>query len=68
VKEFGLLKKFIEWFGVDKIDCLLADREFIDHKWLDFLNKNNIKYYIRTRNNFKVFCFDKNEKNCFLDV
>jgi len=47
---------------VDKIDCLLADREFIGYKWLDFLNKNNIKYCIRIRNNFKVFCFDNHEK------
>jgi hypothetical protein len=57
-----LLKQFIRWFGTDCIDCLLADREFIGHHWLGFLNKNRIRYYIRLRNNFKVFCFDKNEE------
>jgi len=32
-----------------------------------FLNENNIKYHIRVRNNFKVFCFDKqDEKPVFL--
>ncbi|WP_187477736.1 transposase [Amniculibacterium sp. G2-70] len=41
---------------------MLADREFIGYDWLDFLNKNQIRYYIRLRNNFKVFCFDKNEE------
>jgi len=44
----------------------LADREFIGHKWIDFLNTNNIRYYIKIRNNFKVFCFDKHvEKPVF---
>ena len=57
-----LIKQYISWFGKDTIDCLLADREFIGEDWFDFLNKNNIKYYIRLRNNFKVFCFDKNEE------
>ena len=57
-----LIKQYISWFGKDTIDCLLADREFIGKDWFDFLNKNNIKYYIRLRNNFKVFCFDKNEE------
>jgi len=57
-----LINMFIKWFGLDKIECLLADREFIGYKWLDFLNTNNVKYYIRIRNNFKVFCFDNNEK------
>lgn len=57
-----LIKQYISWFGKDTIDCLLADREFIGEDWFDFLNKNNIKYYIRLRNNFKVYCFDKNEE------
>ena len=57
-----LIRQFVSWFGKDCIDCLLADREFVGHIWLDFLTQNNIKYYIRLRNNFKVFCFDKNEE------
>jgi len=61
-ERIDLVSKFIEWFGKDKIDCLLADREFIGYKWLNFLNENNIKYYIRTRKNIKFFCFRKNEK------
>lgn len=57
-----LINQFICWFGKDCIDCLLADREFIGHHWLDYLNKNKIRYHIRLRNNFKVFCFDRNEE------
>lgn len=38
-----LITQFIDWFGKECIDCLLADREFIGHHWLDFLNKNKIR-------------------------
>src|SRR5690554_4351099 len=50
------MKDFIDWFGKDCIDCLLADREFVGKEWLGFLNENKIRYHIRIRNNFKVYC------------
>lgn len=50
-----LVQNFIDWFGKDRIDCLLADREFVGEEWLNFLNINDIRYHIRSRNNFKVF-------------
>lgn len=56
-----LIKQYIDWFGKHTIDCLLADREFIGDKWMKFLNDNNIRYYIRIRNNFKVFSYQKHE-------
>jgi len=34
--------KFMDWFGREKIDCLLADREFVGQKWLGFLNKKQL--------------------------
>lgn len=49
-----LMKRFIDWFGSDCIDCLLADREFVGQEWLSFLNHHRIRYHIRIRNNFKV--------------
>ncbi len=57
-----LMKQFIAWFGRDCIGCLLADREFIGEKWLKYLTGNEIKYHIRSRNNFKVYCFKRNEE------
>lgn len=59
LERIELMKQFLHWFGKDCIDCLLADREFIGEKWLGFLNTNKIAYHIRSRNNFKVFCFGK---------
>ena len=41
------------------INCLVADREFIGDKWLEFLNDNKIRYYIRIRNNFKIYSYQK---------
>ena len=57
-----LVKDFIGCFGTDCIDCLLADREFVGERWLSFLNQNKIRYFIRIRNNFKVYCPRKQRK------
>lgn len=54
-ERIGLVRDFMDWFGAVRIDCLLADREFIGEKWLGFLNANHIRYHIRIRNNFRVF-------------
>lgn len=61
-ERIALVKDFIDCFGRDCIDCLLADREFIGKKWLGFLNANNIRYHIRIRNNFKVFLPQKRKE------
>ncbi len=50
-----LMKEFIDWFGKECIDSLLADREFVGKEWIAFLNQNNIRYHIRIRNNFKIY-------------
>jgi hypothetical protein len=34
-----LIQQFVNCFGKDRIDCLLAHREFVEHHWLDYLNK-----------------------------
>ena len=41
-------------FGIETIDCLIADREFVGEHWLAYLNKYRIRYYIRIRENFYV--------------
>lgn len=61
-ERIDLIKTYIEWFGRQSIDCLLADREFVGDKWLEFLNQNNIRYYIRIRNNFKIYSYQKQEE------
>lgn len=67
-ERIDLIERFINLFGRDCIESLSADREFVGHKWLDYLNGMQIKYYIRIRNNFKVFMPHKNQeiKACHL--
>jgi hypothetical protein len=55
-ERIALVQGFIDCFGKDCIDSLLADREFVGEKWLNFLNENDIRYFIRIRNNFKIYC------------
>lgn len=56
LERISLVQSFIDCFGIECIDCLLADREFVGEQWLEFLNRNRIRYFIRIRNNFRIFC------------
>jgi hypothetical protein len=49
-----LLQRYIDLFGIDTIECLLADREFIGDQWIAYLNFNRIRYHIRIRENFWI--------------
>jgi hypothetical protein len=49
-----LLQKFKDTFPDIKIAGLLADREFIGEQWFLKLNKMNIPFFIRIRNNFII--------------
>ena len=61
-ERIALIKKYIDWFGKETINCLVADREFVGDKWLAYLNENRIEYYIRIRNNFKIYSFQKQKE------
>lgn len=60
-ERINLIERYINLFSIDTIDCIVADREFVGKQWLEYLNHNNLRYYIRIRNNFKVFVPRKNE-------
>lgn len=62
VERIELINTFIKWFGKDCIDSLLADREFVGATWMEFLNNEGIRYYLRIRNNFRVFLYHKNQE------
>jgi hypothetical protein len=53
-ERIDLLDKYVELFGFESIDFLVADREFVGHDWLSYLNQNSIVYHIRIRENFDV--------------
>ena len=53
-ERIDLINRFIRLFGSSSIECLLADREFVGHRWLEYLNILGIEYHIRIRENFWV--------------
>jgi hypothetical protein len=53
-ERIDMINRFIQLFGRDSIECLMADREFVGHRWLEYLNKLGIEYYISIRKNFWV--------------
>jgi hypothetical protein len=46
-ERIDLIMRYIDLFGKNTIDCIVADREFIGEKWLSFLIENKIKFHIR---------------------
>ena len=53
-ERIALIDRYIHLFGIETIDCLIADREFVGEHWLKYLNQQRIRYYIRIRENFYV--------------
>ena len=49
-----ILKKFIDIFGVEKIEILVADREFIGKVWFKWLKKKKIPFCTRIKNGHQV--------------
>jgi len=53
-KRIDLINRFIKLFGKQVIDFLVADRVFVGEKWLQYLNNNKIRYYIKLMNLFMI--------------
>lgn len=53
-ERIGLLERFMDHFGKDRIGYLTADREFIGEEWFSFLTHHRIRFYIRIRNNMHL--------------
>lgn len=49
-----LIIRYIRLFGLDSIDCIIADREFIGQQWFEFLISNPVKFYVRIRENLTI--------------
>jgi Transposase DDE domain len=48
-ERMDLLDRYIALFGKDSIQMLLADREFIGERWLNYLIQNDIPFTLRLR-------------------
>ena len=56
-ERIDLMIEFVRLFGKESIQHLVADREFIGQKWFGYLIDNNIKFFIRTREN--TWCYQR---------
>jgi len=56
-----IIDKFLSVFGIAKIKCLTADREFIGYEWFSYLIGKNINFCIRIKEGFKVISSKGNE-------
>ena len=52
-ERIALVERYIRLFGREQIESLVADREFVGSRWVEWLNLG-IAYHIRIRNNFMV--------------
>jgi hypothetical protein len=48
-ERIALMRRYLALFGAGSIQLLLADREFIGLKWLNFLEANRIPFAIRVK-------------------
>ena len=50
----SFMAEFIKIFGIDKIRCLIADREFWDEDWIKYLYEQKIPFVIRIKKNLQL--------------
>lgn len=53
-ERIALIDKFLELFGIEKIDSLLGDREFIGREWFSYLLRKCIKFRLRIKENMLI--------------
>lgn len=53
-ERIGLMQRYLALFGAGSIRLLLADREFIGLKWLNFLDANGVAFAIRVKAGMNV--------------
>lgn len=53
-ERIDLMKKVIALIPAEKIDNLLADREFIGREWFEWLEQNHLLFRLRIREDFSI--------------
>jgi len=45
-----IMRRLISLIGIENIEAVLADREFIGYEWFDFLHRSGVPFIIRIKN------------------
>jgi hypothetical protein len=61
-ERIALMERFRARFGVDRIDCLTADREFRGHQWLAYLIRCQIPFRLRLPKNTQTHNRQRNAR------
>lgn len=61
----NLVSRYISLFGIESIESILADREFIGDSWIGSLVALKIHFYFRIRGNMRIQVPGKGEKKAF---
>lgn len=48
-QRIALMQRYLRLFGASSIECLLADREFVGVRWMNFLDEHDIPFVIRVK-------------------
>jgi len=56
-ERINLIERYINLFGKDSIECIVADREFVGERWLKYLND-----YANVCDTKKNICFSARKK------
>lgn len=56
-EQIALVQWFVDRFGIQNIQGLLADREFANKRFFEWLIKNKIPFYIRIKENTQIRLF-----------
>lgn len=54
LERISLIEDYVNIFGKENINYLVADREFIGKDWFKWLNTSGIKFLIRLKSNFLI--------------
>lgn len=57
-----LMERYLRLFGAPSIRALLADREFVGAEWMSFLNKNNVPFVIRLKEDMLIRLEDGSQR------
>jgi hypothetical protein len=57
-ERIALMDRYLRLFGASSIRTLLADREFVGTEWMHFLNKNNVPFAIRIKEDMVIHLAD----------
>jgi hypothetical protein len=49
-----LMRRFLKLFGLERIGALVADREFVGKDWFSWLQREQVPFAVRLRENFKT--------------